>query len=90
MQGRAPAGVNPVSPRLQRGRSEGISPWGVDCTACHSDLKEVPHPAKLAPVACVNCHAGEQEPYAASLQGTAAARNDPYAPGRKRQDWKSR
>jgi len=88
------AGCHDAGPRTGR-RQPGVPPGfnaaalkasphnGVDCTACHADIKEVPHPEKLAPVACGACHPAEQEQYSASLHGTAASHGDPYAPGCK-------
>ena len=88
------AGCHDAGPRTGK-RQPGVPPGynaaalkasphnGVDCTACHADIKEVPHPEKLTPVACGNCHPAEQEQYSASLHGTAAKRGDPYAPGCK-------
>ena len=55
----------------------------LDCVACHTDIKEVPHPEKLAPVNCGQCHSEEQSQYAASVHGKKAAQNDPYAPNCK-------
>jgi hypothetical protein len=52
-----------------------------DCTSCHSDIKELPHPEKLAKVDCGACHTAEQAQYAESVHGRAAARRDAYAPG---------
>ncbi|HEY6103182.1 MAG TPA: hypothetical protein VI007_08160 [bacterium] len=51
-----------------------------DCTSCHADIKELPHPEKLARVDCGACHSAEQAQYAASVHGKAASRRDPYAP----------
>src|ERR1017187_2587189 len=55
----------------------------LECVACHSDIKEVPHPEKLAPVDCGLCHSGEKSQYGGSVHGKKAAQNDPYAPGCK-------
>jgi cytochrome b subunit of formate dehydrogenase/uncharacterized protein with PIN domain len=55
----------------------------LDCTSCHSDIKEVPHPDKLARVSCGQCHSDEQAQYSASVHGKKAAQNDPYAPACK-------
>jgi len=30
----------------------------VSCTSCHADIKEFPHPAKIAKVNCAACHEG--------------------------------
>jgi len=39
------------------------------CTDCHADIKEVPHPEKLAPVSCGNCHADSASQLAKSIHG---------------------
>ena len=54
-----------------------------DCVSCHADIREVPHPEKLAPVDCGACHSAEQTQYAASVHGKAAGRRDAYAPSCK-------
>ncbi len=56
---------------------------GVDCTSCHADIKELPHPDKLARVECGDCHSEEQKQYSASVHGRKAAAGDAYAPGCK-------
>jgi cytochrome b subunit of formate dehydrogenase len=50
------------------------------CTLCHSDIKELPHPEKLKPVNCAECHDAEAKLYAESLHGKALAHGDPLAP----------
>ncbi len=55
----------------------------LDCVSCHTDIKAVPHPEKLARVDCGSCHPDEQSQYSASVHGTKAAQNDPYAPSCK-------
>ena len=56
---------------------------GLDCTSCHADIKDLPHPDKLAPVECGACHSDEQRQYAASVHGKKAAGGDAFAPGCK-------
>jgi cytochrome b subunit of formate dehydrogenase len=56
---------------------------GLACTDCHNDIKEVPHPDKLARVNCGQCHSHEQAQYAASIHGIKAAQNDAFAPNCK-------
>jgi hypothetical protein len=56
---------------------------GLDCTSCHADVKEVPHPEKLAPVDCGGCHGEEQKQYSASVHGRKAAGGDSAPPGCK-------
>jgi cytochrome b subunit of formate dehydrogenase len=39
------------------------------CTDCHADIKEVPHPEKLAPVSCQSCHPDAAEKLVKSVHG---------------------
>ena len=55
----------------------------LDCVSCHADIKEVPHPDKLARVECGSCHGDEEKQYAASVHGKKTAAGDVYAPGCK-------
>jgi Class III cytochrome C family. len=55
----------------------------LECVSCHSDVKEVPHADKLAPVQCGQCHTNEQNQYGASVHGRKAAGGDAFAPGCK-------
>ncbi|MGH7742612.1 MAG: cytochrome c3 family protein, partial [Candidatus Eiseniibacteriota bacterium] len=59
---------------------------GLECAACHADLKgvEFPHAAPLKPVECGACHAKEAAEYAASVHGAAASRGLSVAPDCKR------
>jgi predicted CXXCH cytochrome family protein len=50
------------------------------CVSCHSDIKDVPHPEKLASVQCGSCHTEEQSQFAASVHGRKAAAGDASAP----------
>ncbi len=45
---------------------------GFDCVTCHADIKEIPHPEKLAPAACATCHADAVPEIAASVHGINA------------------
>src|ERR1035441_3186288 len=88
------AGCHDAGPRLGK-RQAGVPPGfnaaalkasphaTLDCVACHSDIKEVPHPEKLARVDCALCHSDEGSQYAGSTHGKKAAQNDPYAPNCK-------
>ncbi|OGW82155.1 MAG: hypothetical protein A3G33_10525 [Omnitrophica bacterium RIFCSPLOWO2_12_FULL_44_17] len=49
------------------------------CTSCHSDIKELPHPEKLAPVQCATCHHIENEIYQNSDHGKAVSFGIPAA-----------
>jgi cytochrome b subunit of formate dehydrogenase len=39
------------------------------CTDCHADIKEVPHPEKLAPVSCQSCHPDAADKFTESVHG---------------------
>ncbi len=41
----------------------------LECTACHADIKEVPHSEKLAPVSCQQCHADAAGKFVQSVHG---------------------
>jgi Doubled CXXCH motif (Paired_CXXCH_1) len=43
------------------------------CTACHTDIKGYPHPARPAAVNCSACHADEAKDVSASIHAKAAA-----------------
>lgn len=49
------------------------------CTSCHSDIKEIPHPEKVAKVQCSECHQIESEIYYASDHGVALKAGAPAA-----------
>ncbi|HOE65315.1 MAG TPA: cytochrome c3 family protein [Candidatus Hydrogenedentes bacterium] len=53
---------------------------GGGCVFCHADVKEVPHPETLKPVACDGCHGAEAALFTESLHGAALAKGDPLAP----------
>src|ERR1039458_6505796 len=88
------AGCHDSGPRVGK-RQAGVPPGfhaaalkasphaALECVACHSDIKEVPHADKLARVDCGACHTEEQSQYAASVHGKKAAQNDALAPGCK-------
>ena len=88
------AGCHDSGPRAAK-RQPGVPPGfhaaalkasphaGLECTACHSQITEGPHPDKLAPVDCGDCYPDEQAQYATSVHGRIASRGDSYAPGCK-------
>ena len=43
------------------------------CTACHTEIKELPHEEKLKPVSCAQCHRIETDIYLKSDHGKALA-----------------
>jgi len=45
----------------------------LDCTDCHTGVKELVHGAKLPPPDCSGCHDQEQKDYAASIHGVSHA-----------------
>ncbi|MFH1572489.1 MAG: cytochrome b/b6 domain-containing protein [Acidobacteriota bacterium] len=53
---------------------------GLDCTACHEGMGEVPHPSGTKPAGCETCHSDVGEKYSASLHGYALSRGNPRAP----------
>ncbi len=53
---------------------------GLKCASCHSEVKSLPHPAKLAPVKCGTCHASEASAYAKGLHGRLHAAGLKTAP----------
>ena len=55
----------------------------LECTACHTQVTELPHPEQLARVDCGMCHPDEQGQYTASVHGKKAAQGDHFAPGCK-------
>ena len=88
------AGCHDPGPRVGK-RQPGVPPGfnaaalkasphaALDCDACHSDVKEVPHADKLARVDCGQCHSDEQTQFNASVHGRKVAAGDAYAPGCK-------
>jgi predicted CXXCH cytochrome family protein len=50
------------------------------CTACHSDISEVPHADDLAPVDCASCHGDVADELGASIHGGEAVRASGHAP----------
>src|ERR1039457_3511149 len=75
------AGCHDAAPRVGK-RQPGVPPGihaaalkasphaALECIACHSDIKEVPHADKLARAQCGQCHSEEQTQYVASVHGT--------------------
>jgi hypothetical protein len=75
--GKRQAGVPPGfnSPALKASPHASL-----ECVACHSDIKEVPHPEKLAPVDCGLCHAMSSASIAAASMGRRRRRMTPMLP----------
>jgi hypothetical protein len=46
------------------------------CTACHSEISQVPHAAELKPVQCAPCHAQAAADYQTSVHGSAQSNGD--------------
>jgi len=44
----------------------------LDCKQCHADIKEYPHPAKIAKVECKGCHADQEQSLAGSVHSSKA------------------
>lgn len=54
---------------------QGFSVHGdLQCTVCHSDIDDLPHPDTLAKVDCSLCHQIESEVYRQSDHGKAVSR----------------
>lgn len=55
---------------------------GQGCVDCHTDadVEDFPHPEKLAPVYCGNCHDTEQLDFDSGIHGQALNRKQIYAP----------
>ncbi len=66
-----------IDPALHGSAHENVA-----CVDCHAELKsgEFPHAARLKPVDCGACHAGQRAQYENSLHGQAARRGDKLAP----------
>ena len=45
----------------------------LNCTSCHTDTKEYPHPARIAQVSCAGCHAQESSDVPKSVHGPLGA-----------------
>jgi predicted CXXCH cytochrome family protein len=54
----------------------------MECTDCHTDVdpEDLPHPEKLEPVFCGNCHDNIQYEYEAGIHGMAFNSKQAYAP----------
>jgi hypothetical protein len=52
----------------------------LDCTDCHADIAEIPHPEVLKEVDCGTCHPEVQQKYRSGIHGAAARATDPDAP----------
>jgi cytochrome b subunit of formate dehydrogenase len=46
------------------------------CTDCHTDIKEFPHPARVAQVSCTTCHADETSDMAKSVHSILGTGTD--------------
>ena len=54
----------------------------VGCTGCHpgADVKDFPHPGKIAPVNCGSCHGDADKEFKEGIHGKALAKKEPHAP----------
>lgn len=48
----------------------------LECTTCHDDISQIPHPSELKPVQCGKCHGNALQAYAESVHGKAHAKGD--------------
>ena len=44
----------------------------LNCSDCHADIKEYPHPDKIAKVKCATCHAGQEKELSGSVHSNSA------------------
>ncbi|MCX6897089.1 MAG: cytochrome c3 family protein [Verrucomicrobia bacterium] len=52
----------------------------LSCTDCHTGIKELPHPEKLAAAQCAGCHDDQTKKYATSIHGVSRAMGASAAP----------
>jgi len=52
----------------------------IECTGCHTDISDFPHPDKVAVVDCGSCHDDVAKIYSQSLHGREVAAGAPFAP----------
>jgi cytochrome b subunit of formate dehydrogenase len=45
----------------------------LNCTSCHTDIKEYPHPKRIAKVECASCHVDQAADVPKSVHGTLGA-----------------
>jgi cytochrome b subunit of formate dehydrogenase len=72
-------GREKMSLQVTKDSLKGSIHEGFSCVDCHQDITSIPHPAKLKPVNCGNCHITEAEELTKSIHdkiGKAA----PYTP----------
>lgn len=48
----------------------------VSCVGCHMDIRDLPHPERLAKVSCTRCHTGQRDAIRASAHGGAGGSAD--------------
>ena len=53
---------------------------GLQCFACHTATKKLPHPEKMPPPNCVRCHDHQGQEYANSVHGMARKKGKDHAP----------
>ena len=66
----------PVSLYVEREKFSQSVHGPLECTSCHRDASQVPHPPELKLVECFTCHAGAFQAYSQSVHGKASARGD--------------
>ncbi len=62
------------APFVEAAAFRGSIHGGNLCVSCHRDAAEIPHPGKLSPVACSQCHRVETQIYLNSDHGRAVSR----------------
>ncbi len=68
---RGQVGGKTVSLYVDESLLKGSVHSGLQCTACHAGVKEIPHPEKLPPVSCKSCHGDAAAAFSHSVHGQA-------------------
>ena len=72
------------------GKAFGDSIHGsLQCTNCHANIKEYPHPEQVVKVDCKNCHADEAQGLAGSVHADSRSIRAPVATGMRTQFFRS-
>ncbi|MCE9614968.1 MAG: cytochrome c3 family protein [Lentisphaerae bacterium] len=69
------------APRVDAAVLAGSVHAELACVDCHAAITELPHPEKMAAVACATCHADEGAEYASSIHGMSNAMGSSGAAG---------
>ena len=69
-----------VSLQIDKGSFDQSIHRAFECTACHSDISQLPHKAELNPVQCDTCHTASVKAYSESIHAKARAQGFKEAP----------